>query len=1334
MAIKSTDIAIVGMAGLFPKANDLDTLWSNMVNGVSAFAPAGKNRWRIDPDAMVSAAPCPDKAYSTSAALLNDVPFNFQGLNIDEELIRSLDPLYQVVLHTGRKAFHSCETTATDRARVGTILAAIALPTDGASRLADKIMGGSFESRLFPDPSKDPGDALIGRREALSGRVTALPAAILAKALGLGGGSFTLDAACASSLVALKLACDELTSLRKDAMLVGGVSRPDCLYTQVGFSQLQALSKSGICAPFDKKADGLVVGEGAGIFVLKRLDDALRDNDTIHALIKGIGLSNDMGGSLLSPASEGQVRALRSAYRLAGWRPSDVNYIECHGAGTPIGDLTEIKSLVDLWGDDGWNEGQCAIGSVKSMVGHMLTAAGAAGVIKTLLGMHNRTIPPTLNFEAPPPNNPLPESPFRVPAAPERWEPVRTGAPLRAGVNAFGFGGINAHLLLEEYRSDPPGSGKSPADSGNHTTPSAKKESAAFVRVSGNRNQAPIAIVGMDACFGGLNSLRAFQEAVFNGSAALCERPPKRWRGTEKVVRLQLGTNDLPGAYMDAFDWDPGMFNIPPHDIPDIIPQHLLALKTAAGAMRDAGLPLREKRENAGVVIGTGFDFEATDFHLRWMLTEKIRTWNSAHRLNLSAADMRAWLDRLQNALGPPLTSNRTQGALTGIIASRVAKAFLFGGPSLVVSAEEASGWIAIDLAVKALRQNELDTVLVGAVDMAGDVRQLLLNDVDTYSRQHIVRPFDRQADGTLPGEGAAAVVLQRLDRARRDGRRVYAVIRGTGCATGGGIDTAMEPGVYIRSLERCFDDAGAAPESIQMMETHGSGIIAEDSLEAEALNIYFADRLHNCAVGSAKAVVGHTGAASSLASVVKTALCIYHRLTPPLTNFTQPAKNIWNTDAFHLPQQPHPWLGNRVEGPVQACVAAMTGDGLCAHLLMASDEEDRKPLARTSDRAAVERLRPLGVRDFGLFTVEADTPHELLSGLDDLRRHIRKHTAADARLEKAAYRWYRQKGLDRRKKLAVSVLMRPSDDRERLLDIARHQIASGNGETAGRHTRVSYAARPLGTAGKLAVVFPGSGNHYLGMGCDVAVQWPEIIRQMDNDTDRLQSQFAPWAFVPFRTSWHAGWQKEALQQVLSDPLHTIFGQVMHGSVMFDLVKRFGIDPEAIIGYSLGESAGLFASRAWKDRERMLSRMLRSPLFKHELSGPCSSLRQAWQIPAGERFTWKVAVVNVPADKAAEIVKSHPHTRLLIVNTPAECVIGGDADQLAEVIDTLACDAVFLDGVVTVHCDAALPVAEQYRALHALPTSAPPGVSYYSCAWAQAYALSREKAADSILA
>src|SRR5205085_9731689 len=170
-------------------------------------------------------------------------------------------------------------------------------------------------------------------------------------------------------------------------------------YTQMGFAQLRALSPSGHCAPFDAAADGLMVGEGAGVFVLKRLSDALKHGDTILAVIAGVGLSNDMHGNLLAPAKEGQLRAMRAAYRAAGWQPQAADLIECHATGTPVGDAVEFESLRELWGDAGWKVGRCVIGSVKSTVGHLLTGAGAAATAKVVWALGKGLLPPQANFD-----------------------------------------------------------------------------------------------------------------------------------------------------------------------------------------------------------------------------------------------------------------------------------------------------------------------------------------------------------------------------------------------------------------------------------------------------------------------------------------------------------------------------------------------------------------------------------------------------------------------------------------------------------------------------------------------------------------------------------------------------------------------------------------------------------------------------------------------------------------------------------------------------------------------------------------------------------------------
>ena len=303
--------------------------------------------------------------------------------------------MFHLTLHAGVQAWCAARTDDLDRSRVGIILGNIALPTEKASELARTILGRTFAEKL---PGSVPVPPVVA---PLNRYVTGLPAGLLARVLGLGGGTFTLDAACASSLYALHLAAEELRAGRADAMLAGGVSRPDCLYTQMGFAQLRALSPRGRCAPFDASADGLVVGEGAGIFLLKRLDDAVRDGDHILAVLVAGGVSNDVDGGLLAPDSEGQLRAMRAAYEAAGWAAQDVDLIECHATGTPVGDAVELRSLRTLWGESGWRPGQCVIGSVKSTVGHLLTAAGAAAVTKVLSALKAETLPPTANFSQP---------------------------------------------------------------------------------------------------------------------------------------------------------------------------------------------------------------------------------------------------------------------------------------------------------------------------------------------------------------------------------------------------------------------------------------------------------------------------------------------------------------------------------------------------------------------------------------------------------------------------------------------------------------------------------------------------------------------------------------------------------------------------------------------------------------------------------------------------------------------------------------------------------------------------------------------------------------------
>jgi acyl transferase domain-containing protein len=282
----------------------------------------------------------------------------------------------------------------------------------------------------------------------------------IANRLDLMGANYTIDAACASSLIAVERGMEDLRAGKCDLALVGGVQATTPPPVLFAFCQLKALSRQGQIRPFDKDADGTLLGEGLGIVVLKRREDAERDGDRIYALLKGVGIASDGRAlGLLAPRFEGEVLALRSAYKAAGIDPDSVELIEAHGTGTPIGDVTEVKALMQVFGTANGSGPRCALGTVKSMISHLIPAAGIAGLIKTALALHHRVLPPTLHCEEPNPRLELEKSPFYLNTEARPWihgDPT----PRRAGVNAFGFGGINAHAVLEEYvqsdESDPP--------------------------------------------------------------------------------------------------------------------------------------------------------------------------------------------------------------------------------------------------------------------------------------------------------------------------------------------------------------------------------------------------------------------------------------------------------------------------------------------------------------------------------------------------------------------------------------------------------------------------------------------------------------------------------------------------------------------------------------------------------------------------------------------------------------------------------------------------------------------------------------------------------------
>ena len=1305
-------IAIVGLGGVLPGAPTLDDFWSVVEAGVDTASDPPPDRWCLALDRAYSTDQAqPDRVNSRRACFVRDFQLDTQGIDLPPELVRSLDPMVHLALHAGRQAWRDSVTDAVDPARVGVMLGNIVLPTASASAMADWILGRRFERELFRAAGVPMPPETRAPVAAINRWVAGLPAAMLAKGLGLGGDRFCIDAACSSSLFTVELAVDALRQGRLDAVLAGGLSRPDSLYTQMGFSQLLAVSPTGRCSPFDRKSDGLVVGEGAGVLVLKRLSDARRQGDRIRAVIHSVGLSNDVEGSLLAPSREGQLRAMHVAYRAAGWTPSQVDLVECHATGTPVGDSVEFASLRALWTDENFKSGQCVIGSAKSNTGHLLTGAGAVGLLKTVLAMENRVLPPTANFEEPGDKIDLDGSPFRVLATADPWKSP-SDHPRRAAVSGFGFGGTNAHVLLEEP-----------------TEPHRGRSVVSVAEQPPATKGANVAIVGMGARVGPWKTLREVGDRLMG-------------RGEDHPARAKVNHWGLPDApvgwFIEELDIPIGRFKIPPREIEEALPQQMLMLQIAEQAIADADLS-KVDRLRTGVFIGVELDLNTTNYHLRWAVRSRAADW--AQRLGRASngEEFDRWVDELCDSLAPALNANRTIGGLGSIAASRIAREFGLGGPSYVISSEETSGLSALHAASRALQQGRIDCAVVGAVDLAGDVRSLIsLESTDGLATPRDSLPFGGYSAGIVPSDGAVALVLKRPADAARDGDRVYAVVRAIG--TAGGDPSSPHSDSYesdssVReAIRRSCEDADVAASDIPFVEADGCGIAGRDRAEMTALSEAFGP---DTVLGCAKAHVGHTGAAAGLLSLLGATLSLYRQVLPA-------APGDRGTALTQL-GDPTPWVRDRVDGPRRTGVLAVSRGGSCSHAILeeaAAEPAPKSPKIGADARAAAwPSDLPLSE---GLFVVEGDDCAEIVAGLRGLTATATEaatdpangratDTANDPASDPAtdtvrrgvihrlAKGWWEGNTSRPDALLAITLISGDAGELRALAQSAADEIERGDDPTDRIASRVFFSREPLGPKGELAFVYPGSGSQYAGMGRELCLQWPGILRAQDRETERLRSQ------IRAAEIWGRGSDIGGARTV-------IFSQVALATIATDLMAGFGVHPDAVVGYSLGETAGLFSVGAWHERDEMLRRVMESELFVSDLTGRCNAARKAWGVADDAEVDWSVGVVETPAERAREVMAELDRVYLLIVNTPDECVIGGERSAVRKAVQMLGCPFHALEGVPTVHCEVAEEVSEEYRDLHLLDTRPPEGMRFYSGAWGEAYEVDQDRAADSLLA
>ena len=456
-------IAVVGLSTLFPGSVDSTGFWRDILEGNDQMSDVPASHWLIE-DYYDADPKAPDKTYAKRGAFVPKVDFDPMAWGVPPSTIPATDTCQLLALIVAQRVLEDAargQFDYADRDRMSVILGVTS---------AQELLGAMVSRLQRPVWTKALREMGLGEDEVqeacerieehytpwqeatFPGVLGNVVAGRIANRLNLGGTNCVTDAACASSFSALSMAVSELYLGTSDVVICGGADTMNDIFMYLCFSKTPALSKSGDCRPFSDQADGTMLGEGFGMVALKRLDQAEKDGDRIYGVIRGVGSSSDGGGTAVyAPVPKGQAKAIRRAYQLAGYGPDTVELVEAHGTGTIAGDAAEFGGLRMVFDESGREDRQwCALGSVKSMIGHTKAAAGAAGLIKGILALQHKVLPPTIKIDQPNPKLELTESPFHLSTRARPW--VRPeDHPRRAGVSSFGFGGSNFHIAVEEY-------------------------------------------------------------------------------------------------------------------------------------------------------------------------------------------------------------------------------------------------------------------------------------------------------------------------------------------------------------------------------------------------------------------------------------------------------------------------------------------------------------------------------------------------------------------------------------------------------------------------------------------------------------------------------------------------------------------------------------------------------------------------------------------------------------------------------------------------------------------------------------------------------------------
>ena len=1290
-------IAVIGLSCLFPEANTPAEYWENLLQEKNSCTSATETNLEAEPSRFLTDKKgVPDKYYCSRGGYINNFSLDSEGFLMPSATIDKLGETFQWPLHVAREALRDSGYLENSKIlkKCGVVLGNLSFPTKASNHLLLPLYRNALEPLLnkvlertdfkLDSFAKEKNYALENTR------ISGLPASIVAQALGLSAHSLALDAACASSLYSVALACQYLESGKTDLMLAGAVSAADPFFVNMGFSIFHAYPEHPeTCNPLDNNSGGLFASQGAGMFVLKRLSDAERDGDQIHAVISGIGLSNDGKGQfVLSPNSKGQVLAYERAYASSQISSADIDYVECHATGTPLGDKVELDSMELFFASPESPEKSKTkplIGSVKSNLGHMLTAAGMGGMTKVILALQNGIIPATVGVKDVMTSKNNGVSADQIVRNKTDWPHKR---PQRsAAVSAFGFGGTNAHIVFEAAKSE-------------------KNRRKSKQQKSSPKKLPVVAIVGMEAIFGGCNGLHEFYQTIYDNKQHFRKLPSERWKGLEQHPEL----SEVPhGAWLESFEMDFLRFKLQPNPKERLISQQLLTLEVTDRALKKTNL---SEGQNVAVLVAMETELEIHRFRGRVNLATQIEDSLENSGIALNDEERKQLIALAKDSLLEEVPINRFTSFIGNIMAARISSLWDFSGPAMTISAEENSVFRALEIAQMLLTENNVDAVVVTAVDLAGSPEQILLRQMKSpLNSGKATLSFDCNVNGWMIGEGAGTVVLKNIENAEKDLEQIYATF-----------DTvAFSNGVTAESVEdagkQALKNAKLKSHEIGILEVFGSGNELEDKAEMIGLSRLYSGQNSSCAIGGIKANLGHTFAASGMASLIKAALCLHHRFIPGVPEWTSPKTELLFGNEFYVPVESRPWLIQPGIKQRHAAISGLGQDNVCSHLILSE--------AKTKSRKSIE-IAESG--DLSLFTVIGQDMTSIRKNLLELEKDLQ----SGKKPEVVAQKFY-ENSKNNDAEFALVLLGPTQEEIQKEIDAAKSGIEnsfSGNGDWVSPKGSF-FTATPLSREGKVAFTYPGGFSAYVDCGRSLFQMFPglheldeKFLKETGPKDKRRGSNYLcellqEKRLYPRTMNRLSDQEIEMLQEDFIHSPIAMFESGVSSAVLNTHVMRkgFGLEPQIAFGYSMGEISMLYGLGVWRSMSNMSDILNTSNLFSARLAGPMNAVREAWKLDQNEfrnEPLWGCYTIRVAVKEVQELVDIEPHVYLILINTPEEVVIAGEPSACEKVIKRLNRPIHPIPVTDVVHCEPVKTEYQEIRRVHTDRVVERPEIDFYS--------------------